>query len=211
MSNFKNNIGEILADKAILPVTINRHSNPNNMLNLFEQEKDATLRHLKLTHIKDSDTCFTFDVVGTGADKNKFKTFSPYLKSSKRHNFNKRCDFIIVRKQDDIWQVYFGDLKSTRVEPGNILKQLKASQLFFNYILNIIKSEFGNEELSNYEARFICIHDNAKKSSPFIPKGPTIPGNAEASTKTIDGEKLTIMPVDVLSGGQARVSFNKIS
>lgn len=150
MTSFKHNISEILANKAILPVQQNSHSNPCFHLELVEEGKDATLKRLKLTHINDTDTCITFDIAGN----KKFKTFSPYLKSSKGHSFNKRCDFIIARKERDKWVVYFGDLKSTRVEPGNILKQLLASQLFFDYILSIIKLEFGDDELSAYVAKF---------------------------------------------------------
>jgi hypothetical protein len=146
MSDFKQNISEVLAEVAILPIKPNNRSTPNFYLDLVEEGKDATLKNLKLFHIKDSDTCFTFDV----AHPKKFRTYSPYLKSSKEHNFNKRCDFIIARKHGGIWRVYFGDLKSTRVEKGNILKQLMASQLFFDYILTILKSEFGNEELLDY-------------------------------------------------------------
>jgi hypothetical protein len=206
MSSFKSNISEILADEAILAISVNNHSKPDGTLELIENGKDATLKHPKLIHIKDSDTCFTFDVTG----EQKFKTFSPYLKSLKKHDFNKRCDFIIVRKQNDVWHVYFGDLKSTRVEKRNVLKQLAASQLFFDYILAILQAEFGNEELLNYEPNFVCIHDNAKASSPAIQRSTTIPGNAAPYRENIDGKKLIIMPVGVSSNGRARVSFNKI-
>lgn len=83
--SFKNCVNEILADKAILPVKQNSHSSPAFHLDLLEDGKDATLKRLKLIHISDADTCITFDVAGD----QKFKTFSAYLKSSKKHRFNK--------------------------------------------------------------------------------------------------------------------------
>lgn len=205
MSNFKNNIATVLADEAILQPTSNRHSNPSDQLELTEEGTDATLKRLKLTHIKNSDTCITFDVT----NDRKFKTYSAYLKSSNNSKFNKRCDFIIARKQEDTWQVYFCDLKSRVVKKGDVLKQLLASQLFFDYLLAIMKFEFDNQELSNYEANFVCIHDNS--NGPLIQKGPTIPGNSKPYSKEIADKKLTIIPVGVAANGQAKVSFNKIA
>ena len=126
MSNFKRELYEVLADEAILTLGQNSHSNPEFQLEVIEEDPSASLKRLKLTHMAESDVCITFDVVG----EQKFKTYSIYLKSSSNNKFNKRCDFIVARKQDDVWHVYFADLKSTKIEPVNILKQLQASQLF---------------------------------------------------------------------------------
>ncbi|MEZ8205841.1 hypothetical protein ACED47_17310 [Vibrio splendidus] len=76
MSNFKRNIMTILANEAVIEIKPNNTAG-HHYVDLKEEGADSTLKHLKLTHIKDSDTCITFDVTGD----QKFKTYSPYLKS----------------------------------------------------------------------------------------------------------------------------------
>ena len=206
MSDFKRNITTILANEAI--IDIKPHVAAGNCyVDLKEDGLDSTLKHLKLTHMKESDTCITFDVSGD----QKFKTYSPYLKSSEGLLFNKRCDFVIARKDGGIWRVYFGDLKSRRVEVGNIIKQLSSTKLFFDYVLEIIKNEFGNNELIDYKARFVCVHDNSAGPSAGVVKATTIPGNSQPFTNICKdtNKQLIVMPVGTSPTGQARVSFNK--
>ncbi|MEZ8206911.1 hypothetical protein ACED47_22780, partial [Vibrio splendidus] len=133
------------------------------------------------------------------------------LKSSEGLLFNKRCDFVIARKEGGIWRVYFGDLKSRRVEVGNIIKQLSSTKLFFDYVLEIIKNEFGNNELVDYVARFVCVHDNSTNPSAGVMKAATIPGNSEPLTNTCKdtSKQLIVMPVGISPTGKAKVSFNK--
>lgn len=206
MSDFKKNITTIIADEAVIEIKPNVAAG-HHYIDLIEDGADSTLKHLKLTHIKDSDTCITFDVSGD----QKFKTYSPYLKSSEGLSFNKRCDFVIARKEGGIWRVYFGDLKSRRVEVGNIIKQLSSTKLFFDFILQIIKNEFGNNELVDYRPRFVCVHDNSAGPSAGVVKSTTIPGNSEPLTKSCEhtNTQLIVMPVGTSSAGKAKVSFNK--
>ncbi|HCE3717999.1 TPA: hypothetical protein NJ716_002314 [Vibrio parahaemolyticus] len=206
MSDFKNCITRILADEATIEIKPNNAAG-HHYVDLTEDGIESTLKHLKLSHIKESDTCITFDVPG----QQKFKTYSPYLKSGEGLTFNKRCDFVVARKHGGVWRVYFGDLKSTRVEVGNIIKQLSSTKVFFDFILEIIKNEFGNDELIDYKPRFVCIHDNSKGPSVGIVRPTTIPGNSEPLTKicTTTRKQLILIPVGVTSEGQARVSFNK--
>lgn len=206
MSSFKQNITSILADEAIIEIKPNIAAGCH-YIDLKEDGAYATLKHVKLSHIKESDTCITFDVSGD----QKFKTYSPYLKASEGLTFNKRCDFVIARKEGGIWRVYFGDLKSKRVEVSNIIKQLSSTKVFFDFILEIIKNEFGNNELIEYKPRFVCVHDNSQGPSVGIVRAPTVPGNSEPLTKICNETKkqLIIMPVGVTSTGKAKVSFNK--
>ncbi|ELB2875391.1 MULTISPECIES: hypothetical protein [Vibrio] len=205
MSDFKRDITRILAAEAVIEIKPNAAG--FHYIDLKEDGRAATLKHLKLNHIKESDTCITFDVSGD----QKFKTYSPYLKSSEGLTFNKRCDFVVARYEGGIWRVYFGDLKSTRVEVSNIIKQLSSTKVFFDFILEIIKNEFGNNELIDYVPRFVCVHDNSKEPSAGVLRATTIPGNSEPSTKICNETKkqLIIMPVGVTATGKAKVSFNQ--
>ncbi|MBB1341425.1 hypothetical protein H5158_07180 [Pseudoalteromonas sp. SR45-6] len=205
MSSFKLDIEKVIADVALLPIKP-QASNNVHYLDLQEEGVDATLRHLKLSHILETDTCISFDV----NEGQQFKTYSPYLKSSQDTSFNKRCDFVVIRKHGGVWRVYFADLKSTRVEVGNIVKQLSSSKLFFDYILQIIKLEFGNNELLDYLPRFVCIHDNATMPAGVF-KPTTFPKNSKPLTKkcSITQKQLIIVPVGITSTGKAKVSFNQ--
>ncbi|MFM2601737.1 hypothetical protein [Vibrio diabolicus] len=206
MSNFKKDITSILANEAIIEIKPN-DSAGHHYVDLQEDGLDASLKQLRITHIKESDTCITFDISGD----QKFKTYSPYLKSNEGHSFNKRCDFVIARKEGGIWRVYFGDLKSRRVEVSKIIKQLSSTKLFFDFILQILKNEFGNSELIDYIPRYVCVHDNSKGPSAGIVKTTTIPGNSEPITNrcTVTKIQLIVMPVGTTSAGKAKVSFNK--
>ncbi|HCG8627330.1 TPA: hypothetical protein NJ539_002646 [Vibrio parahaemolyticus] len=206
MSDFKRDITGILANEAVLDIKPNQAAG-HHYIDLKEDGLDATLKHLKLTHIRDSDTCITFDVSGD----QKFKTYSPYLKSGEGLSFNKRCDFVIARKEGGIWRVYFGDLKSRRVEVGNIVKQLSSTKVFFDFVLNILKNEFGNDDLIDYVPRFVCVHDNSSGPSVGVVKATTIPGNSRPITKICKdtNKQLIIMPVGTSTSGQAKVSFNQ--
>lgn len=203
MSDFKRNITSILADEAILTIKPTRSG--FNYIVLKEDQIKATLKHLKLTHIKESDICITFDVPGDS----KYKTYSPYLSPCKGHSFNSRCDFVVIRKEGGIWRVYFGDLKSEGLKVGNIVKQLSATKVFFDFILQLIRNEYGNEELIDYIPRLVCVHDNGLGSPFGVTKSTTIPGNSDPYKVQcqITKKHLIVMPVGVSSAGQARVSF----
>lgn len=123
---------------------------------------------------------------------------------------------MILRFENNQWHVYFADLKSTRVEPVNILKKLRASQLFFDYLLSISEFEKQWDEIisASYEAHYVVVHDGAKKdnkSRSLINKNPTNAKNTNSYIHEHKTLKLAVVPVNVLEGGKARVSFNKIA
>lgn len=208
MSSFRSNLKKVLVPDAVIEIKPTQAAN-TFYIDLYEDGAKATLKHLRLTHIKESDTCITFDVTGD----DKFKTYSPYFRKMEDSDFNKRCDFIIARKEGGVWRVYFGDLKSTKVVTPKIIRQLSSSKLFFEYVLKILQLECGcNSKIHiDYCFRYICIHDNNASSSAGTLKSPTnIKNSAPYPINCREtGKQLIVVPVAVLPQGKAKVSFNQ--
>lgn len=169
-------------------------------IQVIEDKAEATLKKLDITEMKESDICFTFDI-GSG----DLARYSECLQTSTKENrlkFNKRCDFIIVRKFGGNSYVYFGDLKSTYLDRGKIYKQLSASKLFFDYVVSILKHEYDFEGLTGYKPRYVCCHDEASKKR--VSKGTTHVKNRPPSSS------LRFHAIKINGNGHGTISFNEL-
>ena len=208
MNDLANDIKKVLITEAYLSLSQNRHSNPNYQLLVQESDQSASLKTLKITHLNQQDFCFTLDL----NHQRKFKTYSAYIDSSTDDGYDQRCDFVIMRKVAQQWHVYFGDLKSTSIKPKKCLKKLRASQLFFNYLLGL--SQFNQNwqnpttQIPQYQAHYLIVHDAGSKPAN---KNPARAGNTKANYDQISTLKLIRLPLSVMSDGKAKISFNTIT
>lgn len=169
------------------------HRRGQECLVITEPQDNSRLRELTIQNVNCDHLCFTFDI-GSGDDAQYSPSLNTGTQQGHKLKFNKRCDFIIVKQTDSSEvSVYFGDLKSTRLEKENIFKQLYASKLFFDYVVSILKWEFPNfNMLDNYTPKYVCCHhEDAKQPRRSIRKASQVRNNRQS------GDDIQFHPISV--------------
>lgn len=180
-----------------------------------EDGDDASLKQLNILEIDSAmDFCFTLDYQPKNAKDNHYHQYSLYIKDSNT-GYNQRCDFIFVHCEPSDIAVYFCDLKSTNLQPKRILKKLRASQLFFDYIKNI--SDFSNiwegcnDPSFAYKPYYVVIYDGKQtfhdgEQSPIMKNT----ANPKKDNSTFyNHKKLSLLkyPLKVKNDGSASIKL----
>lgn len=182
----------IIEDRCIYSVRPYAHKNTPCVI-IPEAQDSASLQNLTILDMLENDICFTFDI-GNNEDAQYSPCLSTGTQFGHKLQFNKRCDFIIVRKQSGNVYVYFGDLKSKTLRKQKIFRQLYASRLFFDYIVGVLRWEFPTfKDFDDYKPRYVCCHDNTAKKDPR----KAIKGTSQIRNNQLPEDAIHFVPVKV--------------
>lgn len=111
---------------------------------------------LTITDLDGDEIILTFDHSTT-------KGYSHFIKGNSDNCIAKSCDYILLKKEADVWQAYFGELKlgTASFNPTSIKKQISGSEHFLRYVANLINDIENNTELLNINPHYLCIHKKA--------------------------------------------------
>ncbi|MEA5512118.1 hypothetical protein VB715_20295 [Crocosphaera sp. UHCC 0190] len=133
-------------------LSINSHDPKNNSIIIKETQQDAKLRKVEINGFSSEKTYgFTLDVkVKNRVIFNCFNSGEP--------NINKVCDGIIFTEIENKDYIFFCELKSDRPQPISYLVQYQNSQLFVDYLINILNSFYlkGSKITPNYKYLLFC-------------------------------------------------------
>lgn len=146
MNKIIQSLNEIIHQDLIIPKT--------PIIEIRENSKNATGQFVK---IKTKNKVFAFSL--DKPPKDNFPFFKP------KEGYKKCCDLILFMEQDEKKYVILGDLKSGSPKKSDIVKQLKASYNFINYLKNMmdLNENFKVELIEKY-----CIFQTRKTSQKTI-------------------------------------------
>ena len=191
-------IRKILLQECVIPLQDDIIAG-NKYLEIIEDKPNAVLKKLKILGLDTGDFCLSFDI--GGGDNAKY---SPCFQESCNSNIltiNKRCDFILLKSFGGNDYVYFCDLKSNTLSRTKIFQQIKASEIFFKYLISLIEYEYGNTKFKKYIPRYFCIHD---ANSPSPRKSTINIKNRK------EEDKLKFKKVKIKSDGLATINYNDL-
>lgn len=133
-------IKSIINPDVILPIDPTKTPN-EGILCCEETSINSEIRKLYIESIPDQAFAFTIDYQ-PGKNQNKmFQQLSCYFNISNENGINKRCDLILICKEQksSVWDVLIFDLKSKKPNKKDTEIQLLNSELFFDYTLSLLK------------------------------------------------------------------------
>ena len=128
---------------------------------ITEEQKDHTdgstwTQKLTITDLDGDEIILTFDHSST-------QGYSQFIKGNSDNCIAKSCDYILLKKEADIWQAYFGELKlgTASFTSESVKKQISGTEHFLRYIANLINDVENNADLLDINAHYLCIHKKA--------------------------------------------------
>lgn len=154
---------KIINPNSNIPIDINLYYNKprEGLITLKETDPEAVLTEVNLIGFDPTQTyAFKLDVQG--------KRISQYLNPSEP-KINTACDGIIFSIIDEIFYVFFCEMKSKKPKLQDCIIKYKNSKLFIKYIFNIIQefypvsADFSFDEIK-YKYILFDIEKNAQKT-----------------------------------------------
>jgi len=135
--------------------TTSTTSRPNaELVERQNRKKPAALQKVKVEKLPQGSVWFSVD--------NK-KEWSPYLKDTPK--INKRCDYVILSKVDEVVHLIFVELKSGSVS-DDISEKFKSTECFMDYCESICKRLFAMPFLKTAQKRFVVFAKGAEQKTP---------------------------------------------
>lgn len=149
---------EVLNPNTLLNIT-SESGYKQHTLTLKESDPSAKLKKITITNTPDKSQILCYQTQATHKNNNFFLN----VKSDK--GFNKSCDAVILYKNGDMVEPVFCEIKSYDPKAVNYEEQLIYSELFNNYLTEIVNilGRTHNIEVNLTGAKFILLH--IKKST----------------------------------------------
>lgn len=174
---------------------LNELVNPDVVIGIADNEKelivkepavDSKIKKLHISGLSEQSFAFTLDHQPGSSSNRCFKQLSPYINISNGKGVNKGCDLVLVTQSPDgFWTILLFDIKSDKPKISETEKQLKNSELFLRYIINMLTEYYGIDSGNIKYKKAIVTTDQRtiRKSSisrPNMVKSSTVPFNIKA-------------------------------
>lgn len=175
---------------------------------LTEGGLDASIKKLFICEIPDDIFALTLDVDTKGMDEKKkiiFSRLNHYFNKGNSKGINKRCDLVLFHFSTDGLHVIIFDLKSSDPDMSSTVYQLKNSQLYIEYVINVLKEFYSLTQT-------VFIHK--VMGSTRVKK--TVTNGVEKKAKILRDKKLLeenkVKEVFILckSDKSGKIAFNKL-
>lgn len=187
---------EIINPDVVIP-----YDTENKRLKLKEDGADSKVAELYIEHIPVNALAFTLDYQPK-REKQKYKQLSLYVNSTNGVGVNQGCDLIILWQDTEQKRALVFELKSDRLKPKDIQKQLDNSELFLKYLLSMAKIHYGIDA-NGIEIDKAIVTTNARN----VRKRTTYQPNAD--TAQVGNYKVeSVVPNDART---ASVSFRQLT
>lgn len=156
---------KIINSNSDIIINITPYNAPKNgIITLEETDHSANLKQVNLIGFDPTQTyAFKLDVQG--------QRISQYLNPSEP-KINTACDGIIFTIIDEIFYVFFCEMKSSRPHIPECIVKYRNSTLFIKYIFNIIQEFYSvSSEFSFDEIKYKYILFDLKTNAPITPTG----------------------------------------
>ena len=128
-------------------------------LKIKEHDKSASLRKLTIKKVPPGSVAFELDHKPTSGNlkglKEEFKQLSCLI-NGQHSKANKSCDFVIITPGEQCSKIVLGELKSTKFKKRSCFEQLRNSELFVMYLLELL-AEYHDTRVDP-EFRKVVVH-----------------------------------------------------
>jgi len=127
-----------------------------------------------------------------------FKQLSCYLNPAEKY-INKSCDCVIVTELESTWYILLLELKSEKPKRSEIEVQLKNSETFIRYLVDLLKTHYEVNP-PDYKYRRVVV---TTRDRSHISKSPVTPGKVQPTYRF---ETIPLKP----KNGNAKVHLGKL-
>ncbi|MBU3823159.1 hypothetical protein KO566_13960 [Flavobacteriaceae bacterium XHP0103] len=135
---------------------------------------------------------------------------SPYLDKTNNSGINKGADAIAVIEKNNKEYLLFFELKSFKVNTGEVADKFFASTSLIHY-LNLLMEKFYNKSFNNFDAAAILFSTRQKVTR--IKKfgiRPDIPQINKLNYSNSAGKNIQVLEISKNSGSEIKISLDKI-
>ena len=154
-------------------------------LKVKEDDRSASLRKLTINKVPDGSVAFELDHKPTGDKlkglKGAFKQLSCLI-NGQHAKANKSCDFVIITPGEPRSKVVLGELKSTKFKPLSCFEQLRNSELFVKYLLELLAEYHDTRVDPDFRKVVVHLSTAIRAKAPTQQRHRQVSGSEEVVT-----------------------------
>ena len=141
-----------------------------------EHSQQSKIKTLRIHHVPKNCVAFTLDHYPSAKELTHcFRQLSCYFEPS-TPIINKGCDAVLIGEYQSKFLAIVVDLKSDRIKPRQLNEQLRNSEIFVRYIIDVLNTHFPDHALNITRYVRVVVTTRIKKASTYKPNDALFAG-----------------------------------